>query len=57
MRVLDPLTQRDFPLLAHTLSGKRVIYLDSAATSLRPKAVLDAMAYYNAEVGANIHRG
>ena len=48
----------DFPILATTNShGKPVVYLDSAATSLKPKAVIDAVDGYNREYSSNIHRG
>lgn len=43
----------DFPLLKKT----GVIYLDNAATSLKPQCVLDKMTEYYTEYGANIHRG
>jgi cysteine desulfurase / selenocysteine lyase len=48
----------DFPIL-HTLtsSGKPLIYLDSAATSQKPQAVIDALVTYYSEYNANIHRG
>jgi cysteine desulfurase / selenocysteine lyase len=47
----------DFPILSTTVRGKPLVYLDNAATSQKPRAVLDAMArYYEAE-NANIHRG
>ncbi len=48
----------DFPILATTNShGKPLVYLDSAATSLKPKAVIDAVDGYNREYSSNIHRG
>ena len=47
----------DFPVLSRTVDGVPVVYLDSAATSLKPQPVIDAMVRYYAEVGANIHRG
>ena len=54
-------TQRlraDFPILATTNRfGKPLVYLDSAATSLKPQAVIDAVDGYNREYSANIHRG
>jgi cysteine desulfurase/selenocysteine lyase len=49
---------RDFPILAHPTSrGKRLVYLDSAATSQKPKAVIDALVHYYEHDNANIHRG
>ena len=47
----------DFPLLERTVNGKRLVYLDSTATSLKPNSVLKAMDRYYREVGANVHRG
>ena len=56
---LDPYTLRsDFPILATTNRfGKPLIYLDSAATSLKPRAVIDAVDGYNRDYSSNIHRG
>jgi cysteine desulfurase/selenocysteine lyase len=49
---------RDFPLLAEPTSrGKRLAYLDSAATSQKPQAVIDALVHYYTHDNANIHRG
>jgi len=47
----------DFPLLRRTVQGKPIVYLDSAATSQKPQAVLDAMDGYYRTCNANIHRG
>ena len=48
----------DFPLLAQPTSrGKRLAYLDSAATSQKPQAVIDALVHYYTHDNANIHRG
>jgi cysteine desulfurase/selenocysteine lyase len=48
----------DFPILAtHTSRGKRLVYLDSAATSQKPQAVIDALVDYYTHYNANIHRG
>jgi cysteine desulfurase/selenocysteine lyase len=47
----------DFPILGIRPRGKRLVYLDSAATSQKPKQVIEALTrYYEAENG-NIHRG
>jgi len=49
---------QDFPILAHPTSrGKRLVYLDSAATSQKPQAMIDALVEYYSEYNANIHRG
>ena len=55
---LDVATVRaDFPLLARTVHDRPIVYLDSAATSQKPTAVLDAMDTYYRTVNANVHRG
>ncbi len=46
-----------FPLLQRTQHGRRLVYLDSAATSQKPRPVLDAMDAYYREANANVHRG
>ena len=49
---------QDFPILAlPTSRGKRLAYLDSAASSQKPQAVIDALVYYYTHDNANIHRG
>ncbi|MFC5302878.1 SufS family cysteine desulfurase [Azospira restricta] len=47
----------DFPILARRVHGQPLVYLDNAATSQKPRAVIDAEARYYAEYNANIHRG
>ena len=47
----------DFPILSRTVHGKPLVFLDSAATSQKPQAVLDAMDEYYRTTNANIHRG
>jgi cysteine desulfurase/selenocysteine lyase len=55
---LEPeVVRRDFPMLAVISHGRPLVYLDSAATSLRPQVVLDAMDAYYREYSANVHRG
>jgi cysteine desulfurase/selenocysteine lyase len=50
--------RRDFPILSTSNRlGKRLVYLDSAATSLKPKPVIEAVDAYNTEFTSNIHRG
>jgi len=55
---LDPVAiRRDFPILDQTVNGRPLVYLDNAATTQKPRAVLDAIkAYYETE-NSNIHRG
>jgi cysteine desulfurase/selenocysteine lyase len=61
MIAVDPKTERivaDFPILARPTSrGKRLVYLDSAATSQKPRAVIQALVDYYEQYNANIHRG
>ena len=47
----------DFPILARMLYGKPLVYLDNAATTQKPQAVIDCEAGYYAGYNANIHRG
>ncbi len=55
---IDPVAIRaDFPLFERDFGGRTLAYLDSAATSLKPRAVLDAMDGYNRRFTANVHRG
>jgi len=49
--------QADFPILERTVNGKRLVYLDSASSSQKPRAVLDAMDEHYRTYYANIHRG
>jgi len=46
----------DFPILDRTVGGKPLAYLDNAATSQKPRAVLDAMRVYYERENANVHR-
>jgi cysteine desulfurase/selenocysteine lyase len=48
--------RRDFPILSERVHGKPLVYLDSANTSQKPQAVLDAMDNYYRHANANIHR-
>src|SRR5262245_2295707 len=47
----------DFPILARTVHGNPLVYLDNAATTQKPQAVLDTIARYFKETNANVHRG
>jgi cysteine desulfurase/selenocysteine lyase len=47
----------DFPILAQQVNGKPLIYLDSAATSQKPMAVLQTLQDYYLQDNANVHRG
>jgi cysteine desulfurase/selenocysteine lyase len=46
----------DFPILQREIEGRRIVYLDSAATSQKPAAVIDAMNRYYRESNAPVHR-
>ncbi len=47
----------EFPVLARQVRGKRLVYLDSAASTLKPRVVIDRMNLYYSNETANIHRG
>ena len=47
----------DFPILSRTVHGKPLVYLDSAATSQKPRRVIEALVRYYSEYNANVHRG
>jgi cysteine desulfurase/selenocysteine lyase len=47
----------DFPILHQEISGKPLVYLDSAASAQRPQAVIDAMVRQESHNHANVHRG
>jgi cysteine desulfurase / selenocysteine lyase len=49
--------RRDFPALHQQVHGKPLVYLDNAATSQKPQAVIDALVAYYAQDNANVHRG
>lgn len=47
----------EFPILSQKVNGKPLVYFDNAATSQKPKVVIDAISAYYEEINANIHRG
>jgi len=49
--------RNDFPLLAQPKDGRRLVYLDNAATTQKPQVVLDAIMDYYRTTNANVHRG
>jgi len=49
--------KKDFPILERLVHGKRLVYLDSAASSQKPLPVLEAMEHYYETTHANVHRG
>ncbi|HKJ02641.1 MAG TPA: aminotransferase class V-fold PLP-dependent enzyme, partial [Longimicrobiales bacterium] len=58
MSTLDVAALRSrFPALHQKVNGKSLVYLDNAATSQKPRAVLDVLDHYYAADNANVHRG
>src|SRR5438034_7186283 len=49
--------RKDFPILGEQAHGHPLIYFDSAATSQKPRAVLDTLRRYYEHANANVHRG
>lgn len=60
MSIAPPLSlnvRADFPVLAREFDGQPLVYLDSAATSQKPQAVIDALCEHYALHNSNVHRG
>ena len=56
-RPLDPrLIRRDFPILEERVHGKQLVWLDNAATTQKPNAVIDRISYFYRHENSNIHR-
>src|SRR5712664_1328995 len=49
--------REDFPILKQTIHGRPLVYLDNAATSQKPQAVIDCERHYYETMNANVHRG
>jgi len=49
--------REDFPALHQEVNGHPLVYLDNAATSQKPRAVIDALVHYYECDNANVHRG
>ena len=49
--------RQDFPILHQEINGKPLVYLDNAATTQKPQAVIDAITNYYVKNNANVHRG
>ena len=47
----------DFPILQQQVKGKPLVYLDNAATTQKPQAVIDALSRYYSTINSNVHRG
>ena len=49
--------RKDFPILHHPVHGRPLVYLDNAATTQKPQAVIDRIAHFYTHENANVHRG
>ncbi len=49
--------RREFPILEERVNGKQLVWLDNAATTQKPRSVIDRLAYFYAHENSNIHRG
>ncbi|MBI5325979.1 MAG: cysteine desulfurase [Ignavibacteriae bacterium] len=47
----------DFPILSRLVNGKPLVYFDNAATTQKPKDVIDKINYYYSNINSNVHRG
>ncbi len=57
MKTLAEQIRADFPILGKIVNGRPLTYLDTAATALKPLAVIDALSRTHRELSANVHRG
>jgi len=57
VRVLGDNLRDDFPIFSRKVHGKRLAYLDNAATTQKPECVIDCLTSYYKQMNANIHRG
>ncbi len=48
--------RRDFPILSERINGRQVTWLDNAATTQKPRAVIDRLSYFYEHENSNIHR-
>ncbi|MDB4957754.1 MAG: putative cysteine desulfurase [Myxococcales bacterium] len=48
--------RRDFPILEERVHGKRIVWLDNAATTQKPQAVIDRLSHFYAHENSNVHR-
>jgi cysteine desulfurase/selenocysteine lyase len=55
--IFDPLSiKRDFPILEERVHGRRLVWLDNAATTQKPRAVIERLAYFYEHENSNVHR-
>src|SRR4051812_14134338 len=52
-----PKVRAEFPILDQRVNGRPLIYFDNAASSQKPRAVIDALRHYYERDNANVHRG
>ncbi len=55
--MINPSLRAEFPALTQKINGQDLVYLDSAATTLKPKSVIDRITKYYSFETANVHRG
>jgi len=55
--MLSDKIRSDFPILTRQVHGKSLVYLDNAATTQKPQAVIDALVGYYSGYNSNVHRG
>ena len=55
--MLSDIIRSDFPILTRQVHGKSLVYLDNAATTQKPQAVIDALVGYYSGYNSNVHRG
>ena len=48
--------RKDFPILRRKIHGKRLVYLDNAATTQKPQSVIDALVRFYSDYNSNVHR-
>ena len=56
-KTLAEMVRQDFPILHQDINGQPLVYLDNAATSQKPLAVLNAIQDYYQNYNSNVHRG
>lgn len=49
--------RKDFPMLSHQMQNHPLIYFDNAATTFKPRSVIEAVTHYYTDLGVNAHRG
>ena len=57
MEEFDGMRQEDFPILSELVHGRKLVYLDNAATTQKPQVVIDGIAEAYSKWNANVHRG